>query len=218
METMEIISQVDHTVLSPAATFLDVKAAIDDAIKYSAASVCIAPYFVESAVIYAKGKIKICTVVGFPHGNSTTTAKVFETKEAVERGASEIDMVINIGELKAGNLGFVENELRAVKAAAKGKTLKVIIETSLLTEDEKIKMCALVSKVGAQYIKTSTGFSGGGATREDILLFKAHLSAGVKIKASGGIKTLQDAEEFIKLGCDRIGASSLIKLIKEQNP
>lgn len=217
MDINEILLHCDHTLLNPSATFDEIKALIDDGIKYKTASVCIPPSFVEKAVKYAKGKIKVCTVIGFPNGYSTTAAKVFETKEAVELGADEIDMVINIGDLKSKNYGLLENEIRAIRAACKGKILKVIIETCLLDEDEKIQMCAIVTKAGADFIKTSTGFSKGGATLDDVKLFKEHIGKGVKIKAAGGIRSLKDAEEFLKQGCERLGTSAIVKLVKQSD-
>ena len=212
----EILSKVDHTLLRVDATFDEVKALIDEAVENETASVCIAPSFVERAKEYACGKVKICTVIGFPNGYSTTLTKMVETADAVENGADEIDMVINIGDLKEKNYEAIEKDIKAVRRACEGKILKVIIETCLLTDEEKIKMCEIVSASGADYIKTSTGFSKGGATFEDIALFAKHVK-GIKIKAAGGIKSVSDAEEFITLTADRLGTSSLIKYLKEES-
>ncbi|MBQ8836514.1 MAG: deoxyribose-phosphate aldolase [Clostridia bacterium] len=211
----EILSRVDHTLLRVDATFNEVKALIDEAIENNTASVCIAPSMVERAKEYADGKVAICTVIGFPNGYNTKLAKVFETADAVENGADEIDMVINISDLKEKNYDAISSEIKAVRMACEGKILKVIIETCLLTDEEKIKMCEIVSESGADYIKTSTGFSKGGATFADIKLFREHVK-GIKIKAAGGIKSVGDAEEFITFGADRLGTSSLIKYIREE--
>ena len=210
----EILSRVDHTLLRVDATFDEVKALIDEAIANATASVCIAPSMVARAKEYAGGKVAICTVIGFPNGYSTKAAKVFETADAVENGADEIDMVINVGDLKEKNYAAVLDEIKAVRGACEGKILKVIIETCMLTDEEKVKMCEIVSASGADYIKTSTGFGGGGATFADVKLFSENVK-GIKIKAAGGIKSVADAEEFITLGADRLGTSSLIKYIKE---
>lgn len=215
MEIKEILSKVDHTLLSQAATWDEIKAIIDDGIEYKTASVCIPPSFVKRAAEYAGGRVKICTVIGFPNGYSTTETKMYETVDAIKNGADEIDMVINIGDLKMKDYVRIETEIEMIKAACKGKILKVIIETCLLTEDEKIKMCEIVTKAGADYIKTSTGFSKAGATREDIALFANHVGKGVKIKAAGGISSLGDARDFIALGSDRLGTSRIVKIIKE---
>ncbi len=214
MDIKEILAYVDHTLLSPDATFEEVKLLCDDAIEYNAASVCIAPSFVKATKEYVKNKIKICTVIGFPNGYNTTHTKCFETTEAVNNGADEIDMVINIGYVKEGDFSAILEEINAVKDACKGRTLKVIIETCLLTDEEKIKLCQIVSKSNADYIKTSTGFSNGGATRDDIELFSKYISDGLKIKAAGGISSLQDAEEFIKLGASRLGTSRIVTIVK----
>ena len=211
----EILSKVDHTLLRVDATFDEVKALIDEAAENGTASVCIAPSFVERAKEYSNGRVKICTVIGFPNGYSTTLTKMVETADAVENGADEIDMVINVGDLKEKNYDAIAKDIKAVRKACNGKVLKVIIETCLLSEEEKIKMCAIVSESGADYIKTSTGFSTGGATFEDIALFAKHVK-GIKIKAAGGIKSVSDAEEFIALGADRLGTSSLIKYLKAE--
>ena len=210
----DILRRVDHTLLSQSATWEEIRAICDDGMKYGCASVCIPASYVRQAADYVAGKIAICTVIGFPNGYSTTAAKCFETEDAVKNGASEIDMVINIGWVKDGLYDKVLEEIKAVKAACGGKLLKVIIETCLLTDAEKIQMCRVVSDSGAEYIKTSTGFGGGGATREDVALFKAHVAPHVKIKAAGGIANLQDAEDFVALGADRLGTSRIVKAVK----
>lgn len=215
MEISKILKRVDHTLLRQDAKVSDIKEICDDAIRFNTASVCIPPCYVKYAKQYVGNKIKICTVIGFPNGNSTTATKCFETADAVKNGADEIDMVINIGELKAGNTEYVLNEINEVKASCQGKLLKVIIETCLLSRDEKIEMCRIISDSNADYIKTSTGFSTGGATKEDVALFAEHIKNGKKIKAAGGIASLQDAEDFIKLGADRLGTSRIVKLAKE---
>lgn len=215
MNIQEILSKVDHTVLSTTATWQDIRALCDDGMQYKTASVCIPALYVRQAVEYVQGKLPICTVIGFPNGYSTTAAKCFETKDAVENGASEIDMVISVGTLKAGEDDAVRRDIEAVRAACKNQVLKVIIETCLLTEDEKIRMCRIVSDSGADFIKTSTGFSTAGATFDDIRLFKAHCAPHLKIKAAGGISSIADAEEFIRLGADRLGTSRIVKLVKE---
>lgn len=216
MEISEILKKVDHTVLNQASTWSDIKALCDDGIKYHCASVCIPPAYVKKAKEYVGNKIAVCTVIGFPNGYNTTKVKVFETEDAVDNGADEIDMVINIGMLRDKRYDDVLSEIRAVKAACRGKLLKVIIETCLLTEEEKIKMCQIVSESGADYIKTSTGFSTGGATREDIKLFAENVAPHLKIKAAGGISSLEDAEEFIKLGASRLGTSRIVKIVKQE--
>lgn len=213
METSYILSKVDHTLLSVNAGESDIKKICDEAVKYKTASVCIPPCYVQKAKEYLNDKVKVCTVIGFPNGNSTTAAKCFEAAEAVENGADEIDMVINIGKLKDREYSYISDEINRVKKACSGRILKVIIEICLLTEEEKIKMCEIVSCSGADYIKTSTGFSTGGATKEDIKLFKKHIKNGKKIKAAGGISTLKDAEDFIELGADRLGTSRIVKLV-----
>ena len=210
----DILRRVDHTLLSQGATWEEIRAICDDGVKYGCASVCIPASYVKQAAEYVAGKIAICTVIGFPNGYSTTAAKCFEARNAVENGASEIDMVINIGWVKDGLYDRVLDEIRAVKDACQGRLLKVIIETCLLTDAEKIEMCRVVSDSGAEYIKTSTGFGGGGATREDVALFKAHVAPHVKIKAAGGIANLQDAEDFVALGADRLGTSRIVKAVK----
>ena len=214
MEKSKLIAICDHTNLSPTATFEDISVLIDEAAEYGAASVCIPPCYIEKAKAYSGGRVKICTVIGFPLGYSTTATKVFEARDAIKAGADEIDMVINIGALKSGQLDLVKEEISAVKAACDDKILKVIIECCLLNEEEKITMCRLVTEAGADYIKTSTGFSTAGAAFSDIELFRAQVGEGVKIKAAGGIKTFEDAEKFASLGADRLGTSRLIKLMK----
>ncbi len=216
MDIKEILSKVDHTVLGQSATWDDIKSLCDDAVKYGCASVCIAPSFVKAAKEYVGNDIKICTVIGFPNGYNTTAVKVFETAEAVKNGADEIDMVINIGMLKQKRYDEIEAEINAVKEACDGRLLKVIIETCLLTEEEKIKMCEIVSASDADYIKTSTGFSTGGATTEDIALFKKHVSDVTLIKAAGGISSLEDAEAMLSLGASRLGTSRIVKLVKNE--
>ena len=214
MEKEEILKKVDHTNLNQTATWDDIKKICDEAIKYSAASACIPPCYVEQAKKYVGDKLKICTVIGFPNGYNTTDVKVYEAKKALQDGADEIDMVINIGYLKDKKYDYIENEIKEIKKACENHILKVIIETCLLTEEEKIKMCRIVKESGADFIKTSTGFSSMGATFEDIKLFKENLiGSNVKIKAAGGIKSFEDAQEFVNLGADRLGTSRLIKLI-----
>ena len=216
MEWEEILKQVDHTLLSQTATFDEIKQICDDGIKYDTASVCIPASFVKQVKDYVGDRIKICTVIGFPNGYSTTAVKVFETQDAIDNGADEIDMVINIGWLKDKRYDDITNEIKAIKEACGKKLLKVIIETCLLTDDEKIKMCEIVTAAGADYIKTSTGFSTAGATFDDIKLFKEHVGEQVKIKAAGGIKSIDDAIKFIELGADRLGTSRLVKIAKEE--
>ena len=214
MELKDILSRVDHTLLSQSATWAEIKAICDDGVKYGCASVCIPASYVKQAAEYVDGKIAVCTVIGFPNGYDTNAAKCFEAADAVKNGASEIDMVINIGWVKDGLYDQVLDEIKQVKAACAGKLLKVIIETCMLTDAEKTEMCRVVSESGADYIKTSTGFGGGGATREDVALFKAHVAPHVKIKAAGGIANLQDAEDFVNLGADRLGTSRIVKAVK----
>ena len=216
MENNNILSYVDHTLLSQSATWNEIKQVCDDAVKYNCASVCIPPSYVRQAKEYLKDKMKICTVIGFPNGYNTSAVKCFEAEVAVRNGADEIDMVINIGLLKDKRYNELSDEIKAVRESCKGKILKVIIETCLLTEKEKIKMCEIVSDSGADFIKTSTGFSTGGATREDIALFKANVKNGLKIKAAGGIASLQDAEDMIALGAERLGTSRIVKIIKNE--
>lgn len=217
MELNEILSKCDHTLLKQTATFEDIKALCDDGIKFKTASVCIPPCYVKQAKEYVEDKLKICTVIGFPNGYNSTDVKSFETYEALMDGADEIDMVINIGELKAKNYDYVQNEIVTINNVCKkfNKILKVIIETCLLTDEEKIKMCEIVTNAQADYIKTSTGFSTAGATKEDVALFAKHIGGNVKIKAAGGISSLADAEDFIKLGADRLGTSRIVKIAKE---
>ena len=215
MTLQEILRTVDHTLLSPAATEADIRALCDDGLRYGTASVCIPAAYVAFAKAYVGDRLPVCTVIGFPTGYSVTAVKCAETARAVADGADEIDMVINVGWLKDGRYEDVLQEIRAVKAACNGKLLKVIIETCLLTEEEKIKMCELVSASGAEYIKTSTGFSVGGATREDVALFAAHVAPHVKIKAAGGIASLEDAEAFLQLGASRLGTSRIVKIAKQ---
>ena len=212
-ELQNILSRVDHTLLAQGATWKEIKAICDDGIKYGCASVCIPASYVKQAAEYVAGRIAVCTVIGFPNGYDTTAAKCFEASDAVEGGASEIDMVINIGWVKDGLYDKVLSEIRDVKGHCHGRLLKVIIETCLLTDAEKIELCRVVSESGADYIKTSTGF-GGGATREDVALFKKHVAPHVKIKAAGGIADLNDAKDFIALGADRLGTSRIVKAVK----
>ena len=216
MDIKTILSCCDHTLLAQTATWEQIKAICDDGMTYGTASVCIPACWVKQARDYVGDRLTICTVIGFPNGYSTTAAKCFETAEAVANGAEEIDMVINVGWLKEGRDQEVLAEIQAVKAACGGKLLKVIIETCLLTDEEKIRMCAIVSQSGAEYIKTSTGFSTGGATFHDVELFAAHVEPHVKIKAAGGISTLDDAERFLALGASRLGTSRIVKLAKAQ--
>ena len=217
MDIKEIVGRCDHTQLGVTATWADIKALIDDGIKYQTASVCIPPCYVKEAKEYAGDKLAICTVIGFPNGYNSKEVKVFETKDAIQKGADEIDMVINIGDLKAKLYDKIQDEIAAVKAACGSKILKVIIETCLLTEDEKIKMCEIVTDAKADYIKTSTGFSKAGATREDVSIFKKYVGKDVKIKAAGGISSVKDAEDFVALGADRLGTSRIVKIVKEEN-
>ncbi|SCY22254.1 deoxyribose-phosphate aldolase [Lachnospiraceae bacterium XBB2008] len=214
MDTEKILGACDHTLLKQEAGFEDIKKLIDEAVEYKTASVCIPPCFVKKASEYAQGRTKICTVIGFPNGYSTTEVKVFETSRAVDEGADEIDMVINIGMLKSGNDDFVMDEINRIKEACSGRILKVIVETCLLTEEEKIRICDIVNRSNADYIKTSTGFSTGGATFEDIELMAKHMDPGKGIKASGGISTLEDAQKFLDLGATRLGTSRIVKLVK----
>ncbi len=216
MEVKEILKHVDHTLLLQPSTWGEIQQICDDAMKYGTASVCIPPCYVKQASDYMQGKIAVCTVIGFPNGNMTTKTKEFETKDALENGASEIDMVINIGWLKDKKYGLIEEEIRTLKAACGEKILKVIIETCLLTDEEKIRMCEIVTAAGADYIKTSTGFSTGGATFDDVKLFAEHVGPHVKIKAAGGISSLEDAEKFLSLGADRLGTSRIVKIVKRE--
>lgn len=216
MNIKEILSKVDHTLLSQNATWEEIKAICDDGIKYRTASVCIPASFVKQAKEYVSDNLAICTVIGFPNGYSTTATKVFETEDAIKNGADEIDMVINIGWLKDKKYENILNEINAIKDACNGKILKVIIETCLLTDEEKIRMCEIISNSNADYIKTSTGFSTGGATKADIELFAKHTTNGKKIKAAGGIASIEDAEVFINLGASRLGTSRIVKIVKNE--
>lgn len=216
MNQKDILAIVDHTLLLQTATWEEIKAICDDGIKYETASVCIPTCYVKQAKEYMGDKCKVCTVIGFPNGNYTTAAKVFETKDAVANGADEIDMVINIGMLKAKEYDYVLNEIKAIKEACDGRVLKVIIETCLLTDEEKIKMCEIVTASGADFIKTSTGFSTAGATFADVELFAKHVGPNVKIKAAGGISSMADAEKFIELGASRLGTSRIVKIVKNE--
>ena len=216
MNVNEILSHVDHTLLLQTAIWEEIRGICDDAVQYRTASVCIPPSFVKQASEYLAGKMPVCTVIGFPNGNMTTKIKEFEAQDAIANGADELDMVINIGWLKEKKYHLVEEEIRALRTVCGGKILKVIIETCFLTEQEKIKMCEIVTGAGADYIKTSTGFAGGGATFEDVRLFAEHMGENVKIKAAGGITSMEDAERFLALGADRLGTSRIIKLVKNQ--
>ena len=215
MNTSDVLKIVDHTLLAQTATWAQIREILDDAMKYHTASACIPAAYVKQAAEYVQGRLPICTVIGFPNGYSTTETKVFEAKNAIENGASEIDMVINVGFLKDGRYEEVEEEIRKIHEACDGKILKVIIETCLLADEEKIRMCELVTKAGAEFIKTSTGFSTAGATFADVKLMKEHVGEGVKVKAAGGISSFDDAEEFMRLGADRLGTSRLVKIMKQ---
>ncbi|WP_304507451.1 deoxyribose-phosphate aldolase [Anaerotignum sp.] len=215
MEKQCIISHIDHTLLKQDATWEQVMEVCNEGMKQKTASVCIPPSFVSQAASFVQGKVAICTVIGFPNGYQTTVAKVFETSEAIKNGANEIDMVINLGWLKEGHYEKILQEINAVKYVCGAKILKVIVETCLLTEEEKVRMCEIVSTSKADYIKTSTGFSKGGATLEDIQLFAKHVFGDTKIKAAGGIKSIQDAEDFLNMGADRLGSSSLLHMLCE---
>lgn len=215
MDVKEILTYCDHTLLAQSATWDEIRAICDDGMKYHTASVCIPPCFVKKAKEYVGEKLAICTVIGFPNGYNTTEVKVFETENAVKNGADEIDMVINVGSLKAGLDKEILEEIGAIKKACDGKILKVIIETCLLTDEEKIKMCHIVTEAGADFIKTSTGFSTGGATREDVALMRANVGEKVKVKAAGGIADLDDARDFIALGAERLGTSRIVKAAKQ---
>ncbi len=215
MENRDLLKTVDHTLLTQTATWEEIRQILDDAMKYETASACIPASYVKQAAEYVQGRLPICTVIGFPNGYSTTAVKVFETKDAVLNGASEIDMVINLGHLKDQKYEKIEEEIRQIHEACEGRILKVIIETCLLTEEEKIRMCEIVTKAGAEFIKTSTGFSRSGATFADVALMKTHVGGKVKIKAAGGISSLEDAKKFIELGAERLGTSRIVKLMKE---
>ena len=215
MDRKDILKTVDHTLLTQTATWEEIRGILDDGIKYQTASACIPAAYVKQAAEYVDGRLPICTVIGFPNGYSTTAVKVFETKDAIENGAEEIDMVVNIGWVKDGQYREIEDEIRQIHEACGGKILKVIIETCLLTEEEKIRMCETVTSAGAEFIKTSTGFSTAGATFADVELMRKHVGKEVKVKAAGGIASLEDAEKFIALGADRLGTSRIIKIIKQ---
>lgn len=217
MDRDKILSAVDHTLLTQNATWEDIKQILDDGIKYSVASACIPASYVKKAKEYVGDKLPICTVIGFPNGYSTTAVKIFETEDAIKNGADEIDMVINITDVKNENFNAILEEIKDIHKACNGKILKVIVETCLLTEEEKIKMCEIVTNSGAEYIKTSTGFSTGGATFDDIALMKKYVGKNVKIKAAGGISSLDDAAKFMELGADRLGTSRIVKIIKGEN-
>ena len=216
MDTATILSHVDHTLLKPEATWEQIKTLCDEAMEFGCATVCIPPSFVKQAAAYVQGNLKICTVIGFPNGYNTTAAKIFETKDAVENGASEIDMVINNGMVTDRQWDDIAHEIAGIKAACLGRPLKVIIETCLLSDMEKIKLCQLAAKEEVAYVKTSTGFSTGGATREDVALLRENLPASVKVKASGGIRTLEDGQAYLDQGADRLGASALVGEARKQ--
>ena len=215
-EIQEILARVDHTLLRQTAAWEEIQRICEEGMEFHTASVCIPPCYVREARAFLGDRLPVCTVIGFPNGSSTTASKVFETEDAVQNGAAEIDMVISIGHVKAGNYGYVEKEIREIKQACQGRILKVIIETCLLTEEEKIRMCQVVTEAGADFIKTSTGFSAGGATREDIALFKKYVGPQVRIKAAGGIKSFAEARDFISLGASRLGTSRLVELAKKE--
>lgn len=214
MNKNEVMSKVDHTLLTQTATWEEIERICSQAMKYQTASVCIPPSYVKRAAQYLGGRIKVCTVIGFPNGYQTTNVKIAETEDAIQNGADEIDMVINIGDVKNAEFHKIKEEISAIKKICGNHILKVIIETCLLTEKEKIKMCQVVSESGADFIKTSTGFSTAGATFDDIKLFKAYVEPHVKIKAAGGISSFEDAEKFIELGADRLGTSRLVKILE----
>ena len=214
MDRLEILKHVDHTLLAQDAAWEDIRQILDDAVAYGTASACIPAAYVRRAADYVDGRLPICTVIGFHNGYSTPQTKVYETRDAVANGASEIDMVIHVGALKDKRYDEIEEEIRRVHEACQGRALKVIIETCLLAEEEKIAMCGIVTRAGAEYIKTSTGFSSGGATFADVELLKRHVGEGVKVKAAGGIRSFEDAERFLELGADRLGTSRLVKLMK----
>lgn len=215
MDVKDMLKHVDHTQLSQTAAWEDIRTLCDEATQYGTASVCIPPSYVKQAKEYVGDKMAVCTVVGFPNGYNTTAVKEFETRKALEDGADEIDMVINLGWVKDGRYDLVEQEIGVLKAACGDKVLKVIIETCLLTDEEKIRMCQVVTDAGADYIKTSTGFSKAGATFGDISLFAEHVGSKVRMKAAGGISSLSDAERFLELGAERLGTSRMVKLVKE---
>ncbi len=215
MEKRELLSRLDHTLLKQTATWEEIRIICDEGIEYQTASVCIPPCYVKRAKEYGKDRLAVCTVIGFPNGNTTTEAKVCEASEALENGADEIDMVINLGMVKEGNFQGVYEEICRLRQVSQGKILKVIIETCLLNQVEKIRLCQVVTEAGADYIKTSTGFAGGGATFEDVHLLRRYVGEQIKVKAAGGISTVADAEEFIRLGADRLGTSRLIHLLRK---
>lgn len=217
MDINNILAICDHTLLLQGSTWEEIKGICDDAMKYKTASVCIPPCYVKQAAEYMGEAIPVCTVIGFPNGNCTTATKVFETKDAIANGAKEIDMVINVGMLKAKNYDYIINEIKEIKAACGDKILKVIIETCLLTDEEKVKMCEIVTESGADFIKTSTGFSTGGATFDDIALFAKNIGPNVKMKAAGGISSIEDAEKFMELGASRLGTSRIVKIVKNSS-
>lgn len=217
MNAGEVLKHVDHTLLQQTATWDEIRQICEEAMEYQTASICIPPSYVKQAADYVQGKVSVCTVIGFPNGYMTTKTKEFETKDAIANGASEIDMVINIGWLKDKKYDDIQEEIRTLKAACGDHILKVIIETCLLTDEEKVKMCEIVTKAGADYIKTSTGFSSAGATFEDVKLFAKNIGSDVKIKAAGGISSMNDAEQFLELGADRLGTSRMIKIVKNEN-
>ena len=217
MNIQDIMNKVDHTLLGQAATWEEIRQILDDAMKYETASACIPASYVKQAAEYVQGKLPICTVIGFPNGYSTTATKVFETKDAIANGAAEIDMVINVGMLKDKRYEELEEEIRQIHEACDGKILKVIIETCLLTDEEKIKMCEIVTKAGAEFIKTSTGFSTAGATFDDVALMRKHVGPEVQVKAAGGISSFDDAEKFVELGAARLGTSRLVKIMKNSD-
>lgn len=216
MDRKEVLRIVDHTLLAQTATWSEIRQILDDGMKYGTASACIPAAYVKQAAEYVEGRLPICTVIGFPNGYSTTAAKIFETKDAIANGAQEIDMVINVGYLKDKRYQEIEDEIRQVHEACGGRILKVIIETCLLTEEEKVRMCEIVTRAGAEYIKTSTGFSTAGATFADVRLMREHVGKEVKIKAAGGISSFEDAEEFMRLGADRLGTSRLVKIMENE--
>ena len=217
MDQKKVLSIVDHTLLSVDATWEDIRQILDDGIKYGCASACIPAAYVKEAAEYVDGKLPICTVIGFPNGYSTTAAKAFEAKDAIANGASEIDMVIHVGAVKDQRYEAIEDEIRRIREVCGSKVLKVIIETCLLSEEEKIRMCEVVTKAGADYIKTSTGFSTGGATFDDVALMRKHVGEHIKIKAAGGISSFDDADRFMSLGADRLGTSRLVKILKNSD-
>ena len=217
MNTAEILKHVDHTLLTQTATWEEIRQICDDGIAYGTASVCIPPSYVKQAKEYVQDRVAVCTVIGFPNGYMTTKTKEFETRDALENGADEIDMVVNIGWVKDQKFDMIEQEIRTLKAACGTKILKVIIETCLLTDEDKIQMCSVVTNAGADYIKTSTGFSKGGATFEDIKLFSGHIGDQVRMKAAGGISSMEDAQKFLELGADRLGTSRIVRILKQEN-